>query len=211
MPHRLPPSLKRLLKTLCVNGLRKVPSTPTALAQQLEADVDPLRKLLRDAAGRGLVKKAGEAYNLTAGGRRRLKVVFAGGVFNIIHPGHIHTLAEARKLGDLLVVSVARNTTVVKTRGTDPVSDEQERLRLVDSLRQVDVALLGSEEDIFETVDLVRPDFITIGYDQKHDEKEVTRECQRRGLNPKVVRLASPIPHVKSSRILRKREVTKEF
>ncbi|MGI0037710.1 MAG: adenylyltransferase/cytidyltransferase family protein [Nitrososphaera sp.] len=142
-----------------------------------------------------------EGMHLTDIGRDALKVVFAGGVFDIIHPGHIHTLKSAKALGDVLVVSIARNVTAVKTKGNPPIHDEKLRQELVSSLKFVDLALLGSEEDIFKTVETVRPNIIALGYDQVHQEKHIIEECKKRGLNLQVVRLQSPVPDLKSSSI----------
>ena len=142
-----------------------------------------------------------EEMHLTDIGRDTLKVVFAGGVFDIIHPGHIHTLKSAKALGDVLVVSIARNVTAVKTKGNPPIHDEKLRQELVSSLKFVDLALLGSEEDIFKTVEMVKPNMIALGYDQVHQEKHIIEECKKRGLNLQVVRLQSPVPDLKSSSI----------
>ena len=57
---------------------------------------------------------------LTELGRRSLKVVLAGGVFDIIHPGHIHTLNAAKELGDVLVVVIATDKTAEKMKKTTP-------------------------------------------------------------------------------------------
>jgi len=157
----------------------------------LKKRVDALKSL-------GMINKE---MHLTDIGRDALKVVFAGGVFDIIHPGHIHTLRSAKSLGDVLVVSIARNITAVKTKGNPPMHDEKLRQELVSSLRFVDLALLGNEEDIFKTVELVKPNIIALGYDQVHQEKHIVEECKKRGLNLQVVRLQSPVPDLKSSSI----------
>ncbi len=138
---------------------------------------------------------------LTELGRDALKVVFAGGVFDIIHPGHIHTLKSAKQLGDVLVVVIARNVTAKKSKGRTPLHDEGLRKELVSSLKFVDVAMLGHESDIFKTVELVRPNIIALGYDQVHEEKTIGQECRKRGLNVQVVRLQSPVPDLKSTSI----------
>lgn len=157
-----------------------------------------LEKHVEKLISLGMVTKE---MHLSAIGRDALKVVFAGGVFDIIHPGHIHTLRSAKALGDVLVVSIARNITVVKTKGKPPMHDEKLRQELVSSLKFVDLALLGNEEDIFKTVELVKPDIIALGYDQAHQEKHIVEECKKRGLNLRVVRLQSPVPDLKSSSI----------
>ncbi len=143
----------------------------------------------------------GKDMRLTDIGRDALKVVFAGGVFDIIHPGHIHTLRSAKALGDILVVVIARNVTALKSKGNPPIHDEKFRQELVSSLKFVDIAILGHEGDIFKTVELVKPNIIALGYDQVHQEKTIVEECKKRGLNVQVVRLQSPVPDFKSSSI----------
>lgn len=143
----------------------------------------------------------GKDMRLTYIGRDALKVVFAGGVFDIIHPGHIHTLRSAKALGDILVVVIARNVTALKSKGNSPIHDEKFRQELVSSLKFVDIAILGHEGDIFKTVELVKPNIIALGYDQVHQEKTIVEECKKRELNVQVVRLQSPVPDFKSSSI----------
>jgi len=118
--------------------------------------------------------------------------VMATGVFDIIHLGHLHYLEESKKLGDELVVVVATDTTVRK-RKHEPITPEKMRVELVSSLKPVDKALLGKESaDIFEIVREVKPDIITIGYDQPFNERELEKEMLNRGLKVKVVRM----PHL---------------
>ena len=76
----------------------------------------------------------------------------AGGVFDIIHPGHIHTLNSAKELGDVLVVVVATDNTAVKMKKRQPLHSQDQRKELVNSLSMVDFVLIGQEDDIFKTV-----------------------------------------------------------
>jgi len=80
------------------------------------------------------------------------KIVLAGGVFDIIHPGHIHTLNAAKALGDVLVVAIATDKTAKKMKKRQPLHSQELRHELVSSLSMVDVAVIGNEDDIFETV-----------------------------------------------------------
>ena len=160
---------------------------------------DLLNKRIDEFVALGMVDK--DKIALTDIGRDGLKVVFAGGVFDIIHPGHIHTLKSAKALGDILIVVIARNSTVLKRKGNAPIHDEKLRLELVASLEFVDIALLGHEKDIFKTVELVRPNIIALGYDQVHEEKFIIEECNKKLLDVQVVRLQSPVPDLKSSLI----------
>ncbi|MEE8132562.1 MAG: adenylyltransferase/cytidyltransferase family protein [Nitrososphaerales archaeon] len=160
---------------------------------------DVFNKQIDELVALGMVEK--DTISITDIGRDALRVVFAGGVFDIIHPGHIHTLKAARALGDVLVVVIARNVTALKSKGTSPIHDEELRKELVSSLKFVDIAILGHEGDIYKTVELVRPNLIALGYDQVHQEKQITQECEKRGLDLQVVRLQSPLPDLKSSSI----------
>ena len=138
---------------------------------------------------------------LTEIGRNSIKVVLAGGVFDIIHPGHIHTLNAAKRLGDVLVVVVATDNTAVRMKKRRPLHSQEQRQELVNSLNMVDLCLVGQEDDIFKTVNLVRPQVIALGYDQAHQEKFIKDGCIRIGLDAKVARLQSPIPESSSSKI----------
>jgi FAD synthetase len=115
--------------------------------------------------------------------------VMATGVFDILHPGHIHFLTEARKLGDELIVVVARDSVAEKMKGP-PFIPENIRLIMVSSLKPVDSAILGMEGNIYDILNLVRPDIVAIGYDQKFSEEEIIEEGRKRGINLKVVRIS---------------------
>jgi len=142
-----------------------------------------------------------DRITLTEIGRDSLHVVLAGGVFDIIHPGHIYTLNEAKALGDVLVVVVATDNTSVKMKKRNPLHTQEQRQELVNSLSMVDLCLIGQEDDIFKTVNHVRPQIIALGYDQVHQEKFIVDGCKRINLDAKVARLQSPIPESSSSKI----------
>ena len=59
------------------------------------------------------------------------KIVLAGGVFDIIHPGHIHTLNAAKALGDILVVVIATDKTARKMKKSPPLHSQESRRELV--------------------------------------------------------------------------------
>jgi FAD synthetase len=112
----------------------------------------------------------------------------ASGVFDLIHLGHVHYLEEAKKLGDELVVVVARDSTVRKEKH-EPITPEEFRRDLVESLKPVDKAVLGGEGDMFKVVEELEPDIIALGYDQYHDAERIEAELKKRGLDIEVVRL----------------------
>jgi len=119
--------------------------------------------------------------------------VMATGVFDLLHPGHLYFLSEAKKYGDELVVVVARDQTARRMK-REPYVPELLRREMVEALKPVDRAILGSATDIYQTVEAERPDVIVLGFDQVFDEREVERECERRGVKVRVVRLG-PMGH----------------
>ena len=149
-----------------------------------------------------LVKE--DRKTLTELGRSSLSVVLAGGVFDIIHPGHIHTLYSAKALGDVLIVVIATDKTAEKMKKRIPLHNQEQRKLLVDALSVVDLSVVGHEDDIFKTVDIIKPQIIALGYDQVHQEKFITEGCKKINLDVRVARLQSPIPEVSSSIIEKK-------
>jgi glycerol-3-phosphate cytidylyltransferase/FAD synthetase len=139
----------------------------------------------------GLVEN--DKLSLTDLGRTSLRVILAGGVFDIIHPGHIHTLNAAKALGDVLVVVVATDKTAEKMKKRTPLHKQDQRRDLVKSLSMVDLCVIGQEGDIFKTVEVIKPEIIALGYDQVHQEKFITDGCKKLNLNVKVARLQSPV------------------
>ena len=117
-----------------------------------------------------------------------MKTVVATGVFDILHPGHVLFLEEARKLGDRLIVIVARDRNVEK-RKRQPVIPERQRLKVVAALKPVDEAVLGDHEDFFKPIMEIDPDIIALGQNQHFDVDELERELRKRGLEAKVVRI----------------------
>jgi FAD synthetase len=115
--------------------------------------------------------------------------VMATGVFDLLHIGHIHFLTEARRLGDELVVVVARDSTARRFKH-EPIMGEASRVQLIASLKPVDRAILGHEGgSIYDILEEVQPDIIVLGFDQIHNEDKILEECRKRGLRTKVVRL----------------------
>ena len=118
--------------------------------------------------------------------------VMATGTFDLLHMGHIYYLKEAKKLGDILAVVVARDSTVRKLKH-EPVNPEDTRLDLIKELSVVDEAYLGYKDDMYAIVEEIKPDIIALGYDQIHDENVIRRELKKRNINSKVVRLSEYI------------------
>ncbi len=191
-----------VLGKLYASSLGNGSATFTELAEQIGWDEADVGQVLRALVKQGLVNFKDEKYCLTAKGRQNITVVMAGGAFDIIHPGHLETLEKSKALGDVLVVSVARDNTFERNKHKKALHSEELRRKLVLAIKPVDAAILGSKTDIFETVELLKPDIISLGYDQAHSESRISEEAKRRGVNVKVVRLNSSMPTLKSSKII---------
>jgi len=107
--------------------------------------------------------------------------VMASGVFDIIHTGHVSYLQQAKALGDELIVVVACDDTVRKNKH-EPITPENMRVRIVDSLKPVDKAILGKGGDIFGIVREISPDIIVLGFDQTFREEDLRRKLEENGL-----------------------------
>jgi FAD synthetase len=132
-------------------------------------------------------------YSLTEKGRAQIKVVLAGGVYDVLHLGHLAALTEAKSLGDVLVAVVATDITVEMLKGRKPIFPEEDRRALVEGIKPVDKAILGYE-DVgmgYEQVLIdVQPDIVAFGYDQANLEKSVREIIQRHNMKIQTVRLS---------------------
>src|SRR5208282_2881760 len=124
------------------------------------------------------------------------KVVCAG-TFDHFHPGHIDFLRQAKTLGEVLTVIVARDETVKRIKGFLPTNSEQVRKRNVEESGIPERVILGNlVTDLFQILQELKPDVIALGYDQRVFEEEIAKRfplCT-------IIRLLSFEPdHYKSS------------
>ncbi|MDH3974501.1 MAG: adenylyltransferase/cytidyltransferase family protein [Deltaproteobacteria bacterium] len=105
------------------------------------------------------------------------RVIFANGVFDILHVGHIRYLKGARELGDILVVAVNSDSSVKSYKGDDrPHTPEQERLEILSSLHMVDYIVLFSEPDVANLLLELKPHVQAKGTDYTEEtvpEKDI--------------------------------------
>ena len=108
--------------------------------------------------------------------------VMAVGVFDLLHAGHLHYVEQAKSLGDELVVVVAHDDTVRKQKH-EPVTNQELRRRMVEGLKPVDTAIVGNppSEPIFDILNIVKPDIIALGYDQKHSRDSIKSGLEDNG------------------------------
>lgn len=133
------------------------------------------------------------------------KTVLAFGSFDVLHQGHLSYLEQARKLGDRLVVIIGRDKNVKKVKGILPIMKQSHRLRLVKALKPVDEAILGHDEDFFQSVIKVKPDIIALGYDQKMLESHLRQVLAERNFSAKIVRLKPFKPKQNKSTIIKQK------
>jgi len=184
---------KDLLKSIYILQLRKSSFTRAELMEKTGLDPGKSDDILRQFTRSGMLERQDtDKYALLPKGRSKLGVVLVGGVYDILHLGHLAALTEAKTHGDLLVVVVATDTTVETLKGRRPVFPEEDRRALVESLKPVDAAILGYEDvgmGYEQVIDDVKPDIIALGYDQDSVARTVTELVERRGLKVRIVRL----------------------
>lgn len=121
-----------------------------------------------------------------------MKRVLVFGTFDILHPGHIDFLRQAKKLGDYLIVSLAREKFVKQIKGHKPLHSEKQRKQMLEGLKIVDKAVLGATDDYIKHIVSQKPDIIALGYDQTVFTQKLKSKLMGAGLGKvKVVRLKS--------------------
>ena len=188
------PTDKAILASLYISTLEPEIQALKRLGSRMLVEKEFYKSRICILAQNGFIERS-DQLKLTFIGRDALRVVLVGGVFDLIHPGHIHTLKAAKSHGDVLVVVVARTSTAMKINKDRRIyHNENMRKELVSSLSFVDLAIIGKEGTLYDTVEYVKPDIIALGYDQAHSEKDVAYNCQIRNLNVRVIRLNTPMP-----------------
>ena len=176
----LEPLDKAILTAIYVSSLEPEMLPLEYLKVRTLISEDQFNVKIKEMIKNGFVENS-EPLRLTFLGRGLLKIVLIGGVFDIVHPGHIHTLKDAKTQGDVLVVVVARSSTALKINKQRKIYHaESLRRELVSSIRYVDYAIIGREGTLYDTVEFVKPDIIALGYDQIHTEKEIAVNCAKR-------------------------------
>ncbi len=134
-----------------------------------------------------------------------MKKVMVFGVFDLLHPGHISFLKQAKKLGNYLVVSVARDVVVKKIKGKKPVFNEKKRVAHVKQLKVAKKVVLGSLKDPWPHIVKEKPNVIALGYDQQSFVGDLAKELVKRNLKTKIIRLRPFRPEVFKSSLMKKK------
>jgi rfaE bifunctional protein nucleotidyltransferase chain/domain len=98
------------------------------------------------------------------------RVVFTNGVFDILHPGHLRYLQQARALGDLLIIGLNSDASVRRNKGPErPINNEAERAEILEALECVDAVTVFDEETPAEIIRAIQPDILVKGADWAED------------------------------------------
>jgi rfaE bifunctional protein nucleotidyltransferase chain/domain len=110
------------------------------------------------------------------------RLVFTNGVFDLLHVGHVRYLAQARALGDALVVAINSDRTVRELKGPDrPVFDQAERAEILAALRQVDYVVVFDDVSPRSLISQLLPDVLVKGGDYQLDEIHGREEVEAAG------------------------------
>jgi FAD synthetase len=129
--------------------------------------------------------------------------VMVFGTFDIFHKGHESFLKQAKKLGDHLIVVIARDKTVEKVKKQRTVNNEQERLRIIKNSGLADEIIPGNIKNKYAVIQKYKPDVIALGYDQKFFIDKLEEKLKDFKLSKtKIVRLKPHKPEIyKSSKL----------
>ncbi len=111
------------------------------------------------------------------------KIVFTNGVFDLLHRGHIEYLAEAKNLGDYLLVGVNDDESARLLGKGDgrPVNSEDDRLIVIAALESVDLVILFQQDTPLDLIELLQPDVLVKGSDYAEDDVVGGKEVKERG------------------------------
>lgn len=103
--------------------------------------------------------------------KQKLKVVFTNGCFDILHEGHVRYLAEAKSLGDKLIVGLNSDSSVTKLKGPRrPINRSKSRAIVLAGLESVDAVVIFDEDTPFHLISVLHPDILVKGGDWKTEE-----------------------------------------
>lgn len=121
---------------------------------------------------RGKIGKLHEIKSIVAKAKRERKtVVLTNGCFDLLHPGHLYLLREAKKQGDILVVALNSDSSVRKIKGPSrPILAGPDRAELLAALEVVDYVTCFDEPDPYEVIRELKPNVLVKGGDWPKDK-----------------------------------------
>ena len=110
--------------------------------------------------------------------KKNKKVALCHGVFDLLHPGHIHHFNEAKKKSDILVVSITADKEVLKGPGK-PYFKEKLRMTSLSSLEVVDYVVLSKNKSAINTIKQIKPNYYVKGSDYKNFNDDITGKIDK--------------------------------
>ncbi len=195
---------KFVIKQIYINSLKDIKSSLTSISRQLGFSLDYVNTSIESLIEKGSIEVDYQNnYHLTELGRKQISVILTGGTFDILHVGHLFAFNQSKLLGDVLVVVLATDKNVEKLKNHPPTNSQEERAEIVEYVKGVDAAIVGDETDFMKMIDAIKPDIITLGYDQKHDEKELYKAISEGGYpHVKIIRLQKHVSGKSTSKIV---------
>ncbi|MBL0312922.1 MAG: D-glycero-beta-D-manno-heptose 1-phosphate adenylyltransferase [Holophagaceae bacterium] len=136
---------------------------------------------------------------LAAQAQRPAQLCFTNGCFDLLHPGHVKYLEDARALGDFLVVGLNSDASVARLKGEGrPLQDEPARAAVLLGLRSVDAVIRFDEDTPLELIKALQPDILVKGGDYTPDTVVGREAVEARGGRVVIIPL---IPGHSTSRI----------
>ena len=121
----------------------------------------------------------GERQRLRSAG---VRLVFTNGVFDLLHVGHVRYLAQARALGDALIVAINSDRTVRELKGPDrPIFDQSERAEIIAAVRYVDYVTVFDDISPRSLIAKLLPDVLVKGGDYQLDQIHGREEVEAAG------------------------------
>jgi D-beta-D-heptose 7-phosphate kinase/D-beta-D-heptose 1-phosphate adenosyltransferase len=101
---------------------------------------------------------------------QKRRIVFTNGVFDILHPGHIRYLQQARALGEVLIVGLNADASVRRNKGPQrPINSQEERAEILEALECVDAVVLFADDTPARIISAIQPDILVKGADWAED------------------------------------------
>jgi D-beta-D-heptose 7-phosphate kinase / D-beta-D-heptose 1-phosphate adenosyltransferase len=142
----------------------------------------------RPDSGFGVMTEAELKVAVAQARQRGEKVVMTNGVFDILHAGHVSYLANARKLGDRLIVAVNSDASTKRLKGeTRPVNPQENRMIVLGALEAVDWVVLFEEDTPQRLIAEVLPDLLVKGGDYKPEDIAGSKEVWANGGDVRVL------------------------
>lgn len=118
------------------------------------------------------------------------KIVFTNGCFDILHPGHIHILDQAKSYGDMLIVGLNSDNSIKRLKGPSrPKVSQNDRLKILSSIKFVDYVVLFEEETPLKLIEKIKPNFLVKGGDYILEDIVGREFVEKNGGQVKIVKL----------------------